>query len=442
MDILNRATIEELYWQDARDDIVAVNPDLAKVIDNMDPSKEYTLFRVRYPFGALILDEGRFLLPLVNGNIVSIDDPLVPKNTRARLAYNRSNPAGVMINNAAELFMKLGEHVIPFSMMSPGKIFGLWRALDPQFSYHQEHVWSICSGARSLLMMPKISDAISHRRLQREYGLRIAPAKNLHDQWQLFTELANRPQFPQPWHTEILFFSNTWFEEKDDDAWIRFHHFLLRQSWYTAYFWRNQFIWDFIFSRAQVNRNLKPNPYLADTAKYLLAVGEGVAPGFKIATDDMAAPISTMQQIYLESYQLKNYAPLFMHLKHFDIHDYHHPVYYSLQYPTTSDFSLKSRRLSSAMEELREIRHIMRSVQAEILSGKLNMGNTPLYELANVVDFQYYHSDKDQFGEISSSKNLPEHDPAIQSQLAKFPGRVFPETSPFVRGCIRIGVKA
>lgn len=438
MDTINRATIDELYWQDVREDVAKVNPELTKVIDNMDPGKEYTLFRARYPYGEIILDEGKFLLPLSNGNVVSIHDPLIPKNTRAKLDYNRSNPAGIMLQNSAELFMRVNEHVIPFAMLRPGKIFGLWRALDPKLSYHQEHVWSLCSGARSLLMMPKISDAISHRRLQREYGVRHARPKNLYDQWQLFTELANKPHFPQPWHNEVLFFSKTWFEEKDDDAWIRFHHFLLRQAWYGAYFWRNQFIWDFTFSRAQANRNLKPNPYLADTAKHLLAIGEGPAPGFRVAVDDSAAPISSLQQIYLDSYQLKNYAPLFMHLEHFDMYNCEHPVYYSLQFPTTIEFSPKSRRLSSAMEELREIRHVMRSVQAEIVGDKGKLGDTPMYELATVVDYSYYHSDKDQYDEIESTTLLPENDLSMQAQLAKFPGRTFAETSPFVRGCVRV----
>ena len=47
-----RTLIEELTWPDVRDSVAGVSKELSTIIDNISPNKEFTVFKIRYPFGA------------------------------------------------------------------------------------------------------------------------------------------------------------------------------------------------------------------------------------------------------------------------------------------------------------------------------------------------------------------------------------------------------
>jgi hypothetical protein len=94
---------------------------------------------------------------------------------------------------------------------------------------------------------------------------------------------------------------------KHDKEWESFTKYLLNEVWKLSTFRRDQFIFDFAFSLVQENRNLKPNPYLSDTARNLIAIGSGESPGFSVALDDSEAPVSALQKIFIEDYGLKKY---------------------------------------------------------------------------------------------------------------------------------------
>ncbi len=289
-------------------------------------------------------------------------------------------------------------------------------------------------------MLPKITNASGHERLKRKYNLHLHASACLNDQWALFVKIANHKNFVQPWHSELAFFSKKWFQHKADKNWSRFSEFILNQAWIDCTFKRNQFIFDFAFSLAQKNRNLKPNPYLADTVKHLIGIGTGGMPGFTPAIDNIAGPVQGLQEAYINDYKVKHYAPIIMHLHHFSSTE-NRPVYYSLTMPTTTVFSPRSSCFLSKIADIRELKHILDTVLLEIVHGKLMVEKTPLFILAKETNYTFYHTEEDIVNEILSVAYLAEHDPVFQKALSSFEDRIFPEFSPFINGCIAISKK-
>ena len=328
--------------------------------------------------------------------------------------------------------------MLPVAFMGKGRLISLWRVLEEGPSYFLWPFWSIAAGARSICMLPKITDSASHKALKLKYGLKLQVPQKLSDHWEHFVHIANHSLFPQQWSTELIFFSKKWLEHKKDKAWSEFYRFLLNEVWQITSFRRNQFIFDFVLSIILENKNLKPNPYLIDTAKHLFAMGEGSAPGFSPSCDNTAAPISGLQKVYLEDYGLKKYIPVIMHLHHITPKDT--AVFYSFQIPTTTAFSPKSKKISSAMSELQELKQVMEILISEIVKEHLGVEQTLLYNLAKNIQFEYYHSDKDKRGEVLSIAELSAFDNSLSASLMS-DQYFFPEFSQFFKGCVRISRK-
>lgn len=432
------ARIEELTWKKARAAVTKKNPELARLLDALNPEDEYTLFKVNYPFGSEILKEGKLHIPNSKGTLVSLENSQIPAAIQHKLNYNNyTNPVSLILNGSAEIFIVVENNTIPlYGLIPSGKIFGTWRVLNPMGTQSPAFIWNMTAGARSIFMLPKISEMSGHNKLRRAFHLHAEKPNTLLDHWKVFKEIAEHPDFGETWEIEILYFSRKWFERLDDPAWQPFKLFLLEKSWASSEFFRNQFIWDLAFSLIQQQRNIKPNPYIADTVKHLLAMGVGALPGFTAALDDSAGPIQKLQQVYMDIYQLQDYAPIIMQPDFFSLEN-PRPIYYSLQYPTTIEFSPRSREGSTKIFELYEIKSLLTKYLADIHLNKLNASGTPFYHLPDKVHYDFFHTDPENYTGIRSSKEIPKEDESFLQRFSK--NRLFPVNSPFVRGCIRIG---
>lgn len=427
--------IEKQSWQSIRHLVRAASPALADVIDDIDPSDDDVLYRVKYPYGALIADKGIFQLPNSEGRLVSVYHASLSSEIKNDLIYTGTIPLGLVISNGVETFIQSKQRMIPGRFKQVGELVSLARVLEAEASsYHLG--WTVTSGARSICMLPKVTDSQCHKALKVKYGLKSPVPQTLLDQWEIFVHLANHVG-QQPWSSELIFFSKKWFEHDDDKRWGDFNRFLLNKFREESIFTRNQVLFDSVFSMVQENKNLKPNPYLADNLKHLIAIGSGATPALTPAIDDSVAPVSQLQKIYLEDYGLKKYAPVIMHAHHFSLTE-KRPVYYSLQMPTSAVFSPKSRKLTSTMVELQELKHIMEVLFSEILKGNMGLEKTPLYAIANHISYDYYHSDKDKLNEILPVTEIAKLDHAFTQSIIDDERYVFPEFAPFLRGCIGI----
>lgn len=430
-----------LTWKQVRNDIETIDPILVKLIDNINPDDEYIIYKLEYPWGKHLVREGTLYLPNIQGDWVKLDDPSIDPKIKEDLSYGVSMPLGMVLKNSIELYLEALGRVIPFVFMPTGKFFGLWISLqqDKTSSNHIGRTSNIVSGSRSTLLLPKISDAIAFKKLKKIFGLQCRVPETLNDQWPLLLELAEHKDFPQKWTAEVIYFSKKWLEPRKDISWKLFKNYFLEKAWEDSTYLRNQIIFDLAFSCALEEKNLKPNPYLTDTVKHLFAISQDSYPGYEVAIDNTTVPLEAFQKIFLEVYGLK-YQPTIMipgYLKS----DHEKSLYYSLEVPTLMAFSPKSRKITNKLEDLREIKHIIQRITDYLREDKLRLQQTPLYRLINEINFEYYHTDKDIYHETAKTSELQKIDKYIIQEKKKYKQKEFCETSPFLRGCIRISKK-
>jgi hypothetical protein len=439
---MEKANIQKFSWKDIRKQVYNVNPILVDTIDALDPDQFY-LYKVSYPYGSVIVENGIFQIPLPDGSIVPLDNPIVSKELKTDFEYaNGGLPAGVVLKNSYELFINTKNTILPILVTQPGSIVALWKELEAVSHFHPIRMFSIYAGARCVFMLPNISDLALHKNLKRDFNVRQPPPKNLLDQWDIFKTISQHPDAKCNWTTELLFFSGKWFEKiKNDKAWQSLYLLLLKDAWNSCAYERNRMFYDFTVSCAQANRNLKPNPYITDTLRHLLMIGLGTGVGFSVATSNIFAPVDVFQKIYLESYGLRRYVPTMMHPVHFSMDQLSNPAYYSLTLPTTLAFSPKSRKISSTLHDLSELKHILTIFFDEVRRSHLKIEDTVIGRLATNMDFEFFHSKHDRHGEIKPTREIAQGDKALLQHLNQYENREFAESGAFIRGCVRVSHK-
>jgi hypothetical protein len=434
-----KAHIKQVTWQEARKEVMRANPELAGLIDNIDPGSEYTLYKACYPYGYESVQNGCFCWPDKDGNPFPLADSDVSNKIKEDLLYNLgSNPVTLVLKNALEIFMEMETHTIPFAIVPAGGTISTGVILDPdsEMNVQPAFLWKISAGARSLFMLRKISIAKKYNKIKEITNIKIDSPKNLFEHGKVFHALG----LGSNWCVEVLYFGKKWTDYVKDKnpKWINYYNYLYKQSWRGSRFWHVEFIWNLIFSFVQKRSNLKPDPYLADTVKHLLAISIGVFPGFAPALDDSLAPIKYFQKIFTDVYQLDDYAPIIMQPAYFSMNKAEHPVYYFLQYPTTFCFSPKARKFAKNIKDLEDIKHILNKYLAEISAGELNLKETLIAKIPQAVKYDFFHSTGRVSLGIKSSKEMMEEDPVFSKIIKKFSGKQFPTASKIFMGSIRI----
>lgn len=428
-------TLKELTWQDVREDVKAVNPTLFNIIEQLSPSKKLVLYKIRYPYGANIIENGCFNLITEDGETVSLNDERVSKQIKNALSY-RSIPLALVLHNASEVFIEDDDRIVPMRLLKPGELFGVFEALDPPDQEASASVTSVSAGARSAFMLAKISDKSCHKRLVKELGLRSHLPKGLADHGLVFAEIGSHKQFATQWYNEILFFSDEWLRERNGNAgWANFINYLHKVAWSQSQFWRTLTTFGLLWKtliKAITDRNIRPRPYLVDTIKHLIFLVTGSVPGFTpTGTSELALPSKIIQDVYINSYLLKSHSPIIMVPHHFSLEKPDISIYYSLSYPTLLEYSLNPKQTPTIVEDMREIKLLM-----HLLDNRLRLKNDHTCEIMKKVIFDYFTCEPDVQGKITPSSELPSLDKKLYDE-----NRTFPSTSTFLRGCIRIANK-
>jgi hypothetical protein len=302
----------------------------------------------------------------IKGGSYRLSDRNIPKDVFNDLGYgSNSSLLGMLLEKKLEYYIDLKDLkiTIPWQVLTPGSFFPLSRILQFQSNrnYAPNAILSVVSGARSVFMLPKIGCFTNHQMLRRDYAVQSSPPKFLYDHWHIFKEIVNSNLTKDPWRSCVIYFSKKWIEKiQSDKAWHTLKKFLLERAWKSHEYEINHMYYNIAYSLIQRKRNLKPNPYLVDTACHLFTIAVGAVPGHAPACDDNLLPIEILQKAFVESYRQRKYLPTIMAPSHFYLENRASlPVYYSLQCPTTLSFSPKSRSLSSILFEIRELKHII-----------------------------------------------------------------------------------
>ncbi len=426
------ASIKSVSWKDIRAEVRTKNLEIAAIIDEIDPDDSFKLYVGTYSYGEYIVKDGVFVFP-------PIIESTSLNELKSELGYNyAANPVSLILQNTLEIFYIINQCSIPFlyGLVAPGSIMSTWKVISDPEAHTPAFLWDVVSGARSLFMLSKISDTAGNKRLKKHFNLLTTnKPKTFLSQWEIFREILAHESINKKWETKILFFGKKWFEKINNARFKELHLYLLKKAWRGSNYFRNQFIWDLIYSIIQERKNIKAEAYIINTVKHLITVAIGMSPGFVPAIDDYAGPITLLQDIYRDIYQLKTYEPIFMHLHNFKLTD-DRSIYYSLEYPTTPNFSVRSTEETSKIQDLINIKSIMAKFLDEIKKGDLNIYHTSIFELVNNVSFDYFHSIKG-FHQINNIDKLVELDLHLK-KFIEHDSNKFPWHSSFLKGCIKI----
>ncbi len=445
-DIDSGKGLVKVCWNDVREKVTKIEPAFAAHVDKLSPDKSFPIYLAYYPYGAIEADTESSLFPKRDGGFFRLTDADAPKDVCKHLGYSLdSGPLGMVMNKQLELFIDMKNEgiTIPWLIYKPGMFFPFSTVLSIKNHrvYAPNGLLSSTAGARSVFMLPNIGCAINHSNLQRDLNTKNPPPRSLYEHWHIFKEIADNRS---DWRCCVMYFSEKWVAKlHSDPSWIALKQYMHELAWKHYEYERNRVYYDMTFSMIQKKRNLKPNPYLADTARHLFATAIGAAPGFVPALDDEALPLIDIQKAYSESYNLKKYLPTIMRPTHFLCENDTTPIYYSLQNPTTHIFSPKSREVTNTLYELRELENIMRVFIEELSKPNAPCNDTILGNIAKNVEFNYYHSKPDKYRIVKMTNEILKYDSRFSSALKiiKKPGAGFSADAPFLRGCISIKKK-
>jgi len=438
--------VSKVYWSQVRDRVATVEPIFAQLIDELSPDKAFPLYLAYYPYGAVKGDTEATFLPRGDGTYYRLIASEAPIDIMRNLGYSEKRaPMAIILEKTMETFIDLKNYrtTIPFNIYKPGTIFPFAQIFTktPSLSHSPNGVLSITAGARTVCMLPNIGCATNHINLQRDFGVKSEPAKDIYDHWHVFKEIANSPVSQCDWRACLLFFSYKWIEElHNNSAWSKLRSYLYELAWQRFDYARNHINYDLAFSVIQRKRNLKPNPYIADTAQHLLTIASGAAPGFSVAYDDELLPLKELQSAFVHSYGLKKHIPTIMQPSFFNFEHDNQPIYYSLAHPSTLVFSPTARKMSSTLHEMRELEHITRIYAKEIARDEFMCYSTIMNKAAKMVSFKYYHNRSDPLHVVNLSKDIILLDPRFEFSTGDNASEeaVFASDSPFLRGCIAI----
>ena len=430
---------KETDWSSVRKIVAITNPPLAKIIDAISPDKSFKLFQVRYPYGSIIADKGKLFFPsheLQGKKPAHIEIPAEIKKYLKR----REFPLSLLTKNSAEIFKIMPDRNISRFLIKPGGLFGLWENLDPANNEYVKWVWSLSSGARSIYLLPKISNAKGHKVLRKKYGLSSHAPRDWAAHWDLFVELANSPEFGEKWYNELIFFSDKWLDTAiKDSAWKDFLEYLRSCAWDESNYWRNKTTFELVweeFLHQMLHDNIKPSIYISLIAKHLILTGIGIVPGFHIANGDSSfAPLEQLIKLYIEDYKI-DYAPLFM-VPHMFSFDDAFPIYYSLQYPNLLETVPTSNKLpEGVLSAIPEIIELLEKFKNNFASESIVEGS-PTHTFCTKMELLYFHCIEKKIHHALSTKKLPEHDARLFHLMeTKYPTFDFPFSSVFLKGCV------
>jgi hypothetical protein len=425
--------IREVSWGEIKDQVAKVNPTFFEAMDKVAYHSTAKLFLASYQFGDLMVNSGVTQLP-IDGHLISIKHPELPEPFKTELTYSHM-AAGLFLNKTAEVFVDLETRVHPLHMFNVGDIYGLWELLDSPDSPYYRRMWSIAAGARSLFLVPKVTDTASHNRMQRVLNIDGPSPHNMFTQGLLFKNIATSERLNSPWRAEALYLGRGWFEALSSEKWQPFQYACLKQEWSKSTHSRNRLtfevLWQ-ILSQTQAETRLKPNVYIFESVKHLVSIAMCAFLGFRplIASKDEAiAPIALIEQAYLEFYKLKYYIPTILAPSYLNRLNTE-AVYYSFMLPTllslTPDHSFRN-----TLGDERNVKNLL-----ERLQKRLSEFTDVLQHFIGDTEFNFFHYEPDSIYQINATKTLPQFD----ARFSNFSGseRIFCENGPFVRSCVMV----
>ena len=333
MNTVQNNNIKELTWVEAEPYAKQGCPELYEILCKIDPPKDHTFIKATFPFGTTIMHEDSGYLPHNTLGSVPISHESIPTKLKTKLDY-QSVPFGMIISNQVEVYREFDDKIFAVELSPPNK--GIEIGIFEYFGLTP--CYTVSSGARSLFMIPKISETRQHRRLTKHFHVNSVKPNNILKHWHTFRDLYNSTIFEPTWEAEILYLTKPWHKSlckySKTYPWSDLSRYILQKGFEHSGLGRRKVILDVLWEKVAIKINdegFKPDPYTIDTMKHLFHIYMGGLSGFIPATDDFAGPITAIQEAYVEWYGLDK-LPTIMRPSRFSYKE-NRPVYYSCSPP-------------------------------------------------------------------------------------------------------------
>jgi hypothetical protein len=154
-----------------------------------------------------------------------------------------------------------------------------------------------------------------------------------------------------------------------------------------------------------------------------------------VTTDDSIGPISSLQNVIVNDYDLQEYIPIFLQPHIFSKQD-KHATYYSLQYPNLLETIPTYKRppsILSSIPDLRKLMEIFRDRSINLCIAE----NTPIDIFCKNVDVSYFHCTAEHWNSIRGASELVKEDDRLLPISKHTENNKFPSSSLFLAGCVR-----
>lgn len=443
MDIIAKSPQRQLAivtWRDVRDEVLAVNKQLASLIDAINPDDDYKFVKADYAFGDLPIINGIAQILTSKDSLMPITHTSVNKKVQNILNYH-SMPMFLTLQNDNEVFLDTGKRVIPLNLFHKGHLSGVYEAMDFMTNIKSKPIWSYAAGSRTIVMLPKITDRTGLKKLRALYHIpSTVQIKHLSDHWELFKYIAQSEQFEQKWSNTLLFFGKKWLTQNNDSPeWRAFKDYLIIQTWHEAHMVIDKIKFSLSwekFAEAISLRRLQPSHYLIDQLKHIISIAVGNYPAFRpVGLSQESAPIAGLQKAFVETYALRHYLPTILNVCSLK-DQYLNPkyLYYSLAFSTVLEGTPVKKTSSTIMLDLREMKLLIETLKT------FSETNPSLLDedFIQRMKIEYFHAGKDIYQELNFSNDIVKDDKSFMTDQVNYPSRVFCASSPLFNGCVRI----
>lgn len=128
----------------------------------------------------------------------------------------------------------------------------------------------------------------------------------------------------------------------------------------------------------------------------------------------------------------------------FSYEDPNSQVYYSLEYPVSLSFSPSSKKVSTKIADLLEIKYLLTKYFSFLKTSKLNIEGSRFYGIPSYVDVRFFHQMANEGEKILSPESIFKEDPNFEDAtniLGEDVSLSYPVNSNFLNGCMRLSQK-
>lgn len=417
--------IQLTSWGEQKQAIKQVNSELFNVVEELDLGDDLPLYKVKYPYGAKIIESGTFQVMNDKDEMVPIDHDSIPRKASEDLNFAKVIPMGLLLKGVMELYIQGENQTYPLFLFKPGKMCATTGIFSKDLSNRRNNFWQATAGVKTTFITSKLTNNALIRNLSCQHKYEFTVPKSYNDQWQLFTEISKAVE--SNWELEMIFFPKAWFKNLDQLRWKGFKLFVLEYGWEVMNSWRLAHWNDYEFSMAASRCHKRSyHTFTYRLAKHLIAISKGYWLGLSITNSDEYLPRSDLLDLIADATNQRNVEPVFV------VPDYiydqsNRTLLYSLAYNTCEESTEKKSTSSRKTNEILDVSLLIQAIGEVVASNPNLFIDTGFLSSLSDTTFECYHNHTQQSPKLKNSIKLIEE--------LKINGS---PKSPFFNGIIKI----